>query len=247
MSTSSVEQVAARAAADGVLRWVQLFGRGSSLPATLCLHLELSETAFHLSDERVTAVKLQWWVDTLRAGAGARHPLLAALLPAPAAGALAALGEALLALHDASTPGDASALWTQASRLATPCAALVGSDAAHLALHGLLWRLRLPLPGPHNAGLCPLDLRARHQLPSPLPPSAWPAALRRDWLSALQQHWQEARRPPRSAADAALAALLARELRAGLRRPSEWQPGRSSRGFGALWQAWRAAVRVPSG
>lgn len=236
--------MAARVAADPLLHWVQLFRRGSRLPIALCLHLELLETAFHLSDERITTLKSHWWVEALRDDSGRRHPLLEALCADANSASRHALGRALLTLSAAGTPVDIEAMWAQALPLATAAAGLVDAAPATVALHGFLWRLRLPLPGPHNAGLCPLSLRARHQLPAPLAPVHWPPALRQAWLAALQTLWQDARQPAATAADAVLAALLERELVQGVLRPARWQPGHGVRGFGALWTAWRAAVRA---
>lgn len=243
MSTPLEAQLATRAAADPLLRWVQLFARGSHLPVALCLHLELLETAFHLSDERITTLKSHWWVEALRDEAGRRHPLLEALNAQAGPAPRHAVGRALLTLGAATTPVDVDALWAQALTLAAAVADLVGAAPAAIALHGLLWRLRLPLAGPHNAGLCPLALRARHQLPAPLAPKAWPSALRQAWLATLCARWQDARTSPATAADAVLAALLERELAQGMAQPARWRPGDGGRGFGALWAAWRAAVR----
>lgn len=248
MSASAAqEQLASRAAQDALVRWVQLFGRGSRLPWLLGLHVDLVETAFHLSDERITALKLDWWAQALCVvDAVNRHPWLSMLQPDRVTAH--SLSHALLALEHQQTPGSHQELWQQAMALAAPCAAWVAdaADPAALAAHGLLWRLRLPLPAPHNAGLCPLDLRARHQLPTPRPPAEWPAPLRSDWVSAIGGHYVESRRPPAAAAGRVLDALLSREFGRAKAKPATWQVARAGGGLGGVWTAWRAALGAPS-
>lgn len=224
-----------------------LFGAPPLALAVPCLHLELLETATQLSDERVTRAKLDWWLQTLAEPAmRSRHPLGAMLVGAgcldtPAAGPIV---QALSAVPDWPTPANVDTLWAQALALATPLAALLGAAPATLAAHGLWWRLRLPPAGPHNPGLCPLDLRARHQLPQALALRDWPVALRRDWLAAVATRLAGST-GSRQPVDrlAVLAALLRREFQRAVARPERWRPEAAGHGFGALWTAWRAARR----
>lgn len=235
------EHLQARERVDAILRWVGLFGRDVRLQAALCLHLELLDTASQLSDERVTTAKLGWWVQTLSAPQlRQRHPLTAFLSPDELV--CSRIVPALAAWPDQPMAASIDELWSQALGLASGCASLVQAAPATFALHGLMWRLRLPLAAPHNPGLCPLDLRARYQLAERLGPLDWPVELRRDWLQGLERLWSRGLAVATGAGPAVLQALLARELRRA-QHPG-WRAPRLALGPGAVWTAWRAALRA---
>lgn len=231
-----------RVRADGVLQVADLFGADEQAVTVCVLHAELVQSALLLSEERLTQARLSWWQHTLWAEPQ-RHPLTAqALAPllAQQCGPLRALLGALDAVAHWNTPASSAELWQQSLQLATPLAALAGSNADVLAAHGLLQRLRSGPAGPHNPGLCPLDLRARHQV-TELPELAqWSLPLRRDWLEGIVSRLQAASTEAGGRFERAQRALLLREFRLGSRR-SGWHPRRAGRGLAALWTAWKAA------
>ena len=232
-----------RVRADGLLQLTHLFAPDASAVALVLLHAELLESAVGMRDERLSEARLEWWAQTLHDEPD-RHPLTAGPLGAHLRQHSASRRALLGVLQDVPnwrTPPTIEALWEQALRLAGPLAAVQERDAATLAAHGLCCRLRqVGVSGPHNPGLCPLDLRARHQLAEAPAPLAWPDPLRRDWARAVAASVAVGA-PPTARFDRVLQALLLREL-AHVARP-RWQPGRAGRGLGAVWRAWQVARR----
>lgn len=233
-----------RMRADGLLHLSQLFAPDPGALAGVLLHAELLESAVGMREERLSEARLEWWTQTLEFEPE-RHPLTAGALRGvlqSAPGARRSLHAVLRGVPDWRTPASLDALWNQAMPLAAVLAELWQGHAATLLVHGLMCRMRQPgVSGPHNPGLCPLDLRARHQLAEAPLPQAWPHALRQDWAQGLGSRLRAA---PGAGArfDQVLRGLLLRELER-LAHP-RWQPARAGRGLGAVWRAWQAARRA---
>jgi hypothetical protein len=233
-----------RIRADGVLQMGELFAADEPAVTARVLHAELVESALLLSDERVTEARLGWWVQTLLAQPE-RHPLtaraLAPVLPERSA-AVQSLVRVLEQVSRWNTPASMAELWQQALQLALPCAQLVDADPASMAVHGLLVRWRAASAGPHNPGLCPLDLRARHQIAELPNTSSWPLQLRQEWAAALLDRLLAA---PAVALNVrferAQRALLKLELQRAMTQP-KWDAKKAGRGLRAVWTAWRAAL-----
>lgn len=241
-----------RIRADGILQMGELFAADEAAVGARVLHTQLLESALLLSDERVTAARIDWWAHTLL-NQPERHPLTAGELGSRLS-ASPAVRQSLVRRVEVSsqwhTPASMVELWQQALQLATPLAGLIEGDAASIAAHGLLFRLRAGPVGPHNPGLCPLDLRARHQIAELPAPAQWPSRLRQDWLAGVAQIYAQSLDQTQLPAgqrlgrfERAQRALLTLELSRGSRMAA-WQPQRAGRGLRALWTAWRAAVRA---
>lgn len=156
-------------------------GRRDALTAFECLAHELAQTAFHLPEAQVAAIKLQWWRDELgRAARGeGRHPISVALGEAAQAfdvRAVDALLAATLALREAGPPADYATQRAQAMRVFAPIArleraALGATDAGEAAsaqartVHHLLRETaRISFDDEAMRATLPLNRLARHQL-----------------------------------------------------------------------------------
>lgn len=152
-----------------------------ALTAFECLVHELAQTAFHLPESSIAAVKLQWWRDELaRASRGeARHPVTRSLGGAAHgidAAACDALIAAMLALREAGPPVDFAAQRVEAERIYAPIArieqSVLGTSEAGAiaslqarALHHLVRELaRTPFDDEAVRATLPLARLARHQL-----------------------------------------------------------------------------------
>lgn len=226
-----------------VLRFVPVSQRESAV-AWGALFSELRETAFELSDARVTQAKAGWWAEELlRFGKGeARHPLgrdLPAGLPwvelATALARVAGEGERAAdpaeAFEQITPFADAlarlEALWFGAR----PEPAAVASVAVHLLAQRLVHGR-----ADDDAARVPMNLLARHGLtPSALGEERGEPVVR-DWSLALRGHAPEP--GPGMVVFRRLRAGLDREQLAYLQRhPGRpWQPGPLT-----VWRSWRLA------
>lgn len=205
---------------------------------------ELRETAFELSDPRVTQAKVGWWAEELlRFHQGqARHPLGHGLPPGlPWVDLATALVAVAGGEGRASDPGEALAqVGPLAEAIARVEAGWFGGQAqaatqASVAVHLLAQRL-VHGRADDDAARVPMNLFARHGLTPAALVDARGEAVVRDWSSELLVH---APRP-----DARL--VVFRRLRAALdleqlghlrRHPGRvWRPGPLS-----VWRAWRLA------
>lgn len=208
---------------------------------------ELRESAFELSDPRVSEVKTQWWAEELLGlGEGrSRHPVTATL--AGVAADWASLVRALVALPAAGNrPGDTAAALARyrpfAAAIADVEARLFdgprgGRDADAVSVHLLLHRLPEGLAADDQAGL-PMNLLARHGLTAAEVAAGKGEPLLGDWAAELL-----AVLPPPSSHP-----VLYRRLRTGFDRArlSRLAAGRGfdpPGPFATLLRAWRLARR----
>jgi hypothetical protein len=205
---------------------------------------ELRETAFELSEPRVTQAKAGWWAEELlRFQQGRpRHPLGQDLPPELP---WTDLATALVAVAGeegrAADPDEAFArVGPFAQALAQIEAAWFGGQVqapveASVAVHLLAQRL-VHGRGDDDAARVPMNLFARHALTPAALPGAQGETVVRDWSSTLRGHAPDP--GPGMVVFRRLRAALDREQLDGLRRhPGRvWRPGPLT-----VWRAWRLA------
>ncbi|MDC8015153.1 squalene/phytoene synthase family protein [Tahibacter soli] len=238
--------------------------RRDALTAFECLAHELAQTAFHLPEAQVAAVKLQWWRDEIeRAARGeGRHPISQALgetAQAFDARAVDALLAATLALREAGPPSDYAAQRAQAARVFAPIARLeraafgatddgeAASARARTVHHLLRETARTPFDDEDMRATLPLNRLARHQLSRD--DLARPGAARD---AAMHDQLADIAADLAAVGDAATLAARARarldrRLVAAARRAADPLPvlwhGLARAPATTFWHAWREARR----
>lgn len=209
--------------------------------ATAVLQRELAQAAIAVSDRRVAEAKLAWWIEEASAWAlgHPRHPLAHGLDASADAHALARLVAHCADRLQAPSPDDFAGLWARMQQSAVATLTLSGgadNEAWTLVWLSVSMRLSFDASAP-LASVIPLDLLARHGLRR----SQWPELSGDVRWRVLADLAAQVLNPTVKAADPAVAALAALELRWLRRLP---RSGADRAGFVDAFVAWRAARKA---